>query len=135
MTSAVWRSVSSRTRSETEPIQEPSDARRRPHRRTIELNERRWAILAVLCTSLMIVIIGNTALNVAIPTLARDLDASTTDLQWMVDSYGLVFAGLLLHRRHHRRPVRPQGRPPGRARPVPRRHGWWRRLGDHARRW
>jgi EmrB/QacA subfamily drug resistance transporter len=57
--------------------------------------DRRWAILGVLCTSLMIVIIGNTALNVAIPTLARDLDASTTDLQWMVDSYALVFAGML----------------------------------------
>ncbi len=56
---------------------------------------RRWAILVVLCTSLMIVIIGNTALNVAIPTQARDLDASTTDLQWMVDSYSLVFAGML----------------------------------------
>jgi EmrB/QacA subfamily drug resistance transporter len=49
----------------------------------------------VLCTSLMIVIIGNTALNVAIPRLARDLDASTTDLQWMVDAYSLVFAGML----------------------------------------
>ena len=56
---------------------------------------RRWAILAVLCTSLIIVIIGNTALNVAIPTLARELDASTSSLQWMVDAYSLVFAGLL----------------------------------------
>jgi EmrB/QacA subfamily drug resistance transporter len=43
----------------------------------------------------MIVIIGNTALNVAIPTLARELQASTSSLQWMVDAYGLVFAGLL----------------------------------------
>jgi MFS family permease len=60
-----------------------------------EIYHRRWMILAVLCTSLMIVIIGNTALNVAIPTLARELDASTTDLQWMVDSYALVFAGML----------------------------------------
>jgi EmrB/QacA subfamily drug resistance transporter len=60
-----------------------------------EVYERRWRILAVLCTSLMIVIIGNTALNVALPTLARELDASTTDLQWMVDAYSLVFAGLL----------------------------------------
>jgi EmrB/QacA subfamily drug resistance transporter len=59
------------------------------------IHDRRWAILAVLCTSLMIVIIGNTALNVAIPTLARELDASTTDLQWMVDAYSLVFAGML----------------------------------------
>ncbi len=57
--------------------------------------QRRWAILAVLCTSLMIVIIGNTSLNVALPTLARELDASTSSLQWMVDSYALVFAGLL----------------------------------------
>src|SRR6476469_1047553 len=57
--------------------------------------ERRWKILAVLCTSLMIVIIGNTALNVAIPRLALDLNASTTDLQWMVDAYSLVFAGML----------------------------------------
>ncbi|MFN8017329.1 MAG: DHA2 family efflux MFS transporter permease subunit [Acidimicrobiales bacterium] len=56
---------------------------------------RRWLILAVLCTSLMIVIIGNTALNVAIPTLSRDLEASTSQLQWMVDAYSLIFAGLL----------------------------------------
>jgi EmrB/QacA subfamily drug resistance transporter len=59
------------------------------------VHDRRWAILAVLCTSLIIVIIGNTALNVALPTLARDLHASTTDLQWMVDAYSLVFAGML----------------------------------------
>ncbi|MCU1398562.1 MAG: hypothetical protein JWN62_1671 [Acidimicrobiales bacterium] len=57
---------------------------------------RRWKILAVLCTSLMVVIVGNTALNVALPTLARDLNASTSAQQWMVDAYGLVFAGLLL---------------------------------------
>ena len=56
---------------------------------------RRWAILAVLCTSLMIVIIGNTSLNVAIPTLARDLKASDSQLQWMIDAYSLIFAGLL----------------------------------------
>ena len=56
---------------------------------------RRWKTLAVLCTSLMIVIIGNTSLNVALPTLARELDASTSSLQWMVDAYSLVFAGLL----------------------------------------
>jgi len=58
--------------------------------------ERRWKILAVLCTSLMVVIVGNTALNVALPTLARELSASTAAQQWMVDGYGLVFAGLLL---------------------------------------
>lgn len=57
---------------------------------------RRWKILVVLCTSLMVVIVGNTALNVALPTLARELNASISAQQWMVDSYGLVFAGLLL---------------------------------------
>jgi EmrB/QacA subfamily drug resistance transporter len=58
--------------------------------------QRRWWILAVLCTSLMIVIVGNTALNIAIPTLSRSLGASTSQLQWMVDGYSLIFAGLLL---------------------------------------
>jgi EmrB/QacA subfamily drug resistance transporter len=56
---------------------------------------RRWLTLAVLCLSLMVVIIGNTSLNVALPTLAAELDASTSQLQWMVDAYALVFAGLL----------------------------------------
>ncbi|QYG94880.1 DHA2 family efflux MFS transporter permease subunit [Iamia sp. SCSIO 61187] len=56
---------------------------------------RRWKTLVVLCTSLLIVIIGNTSLNVALPTLARELEASTSSLQWMVDAYALVFAGLL----------------------------------------
>lgn len=56
---------------------------------------RRWGILGVLCLSLVIVIIGNTSLNVAIPVLAKDLNASTSELQWMVDAYSLVFAGLL----------------------------------------
>ncbi len=60
------------------------------------INEKRWWILAVLCTSLMVVIIGNTALNVALPTLSRSLGASTSQLQWIVDGYSLVFAGLLL---------------------------------------
>ena len=66
------------------------------HLSSEDVHRRRWAILGLLCTSLMIVIIGNTTLNVALPTLARDLSASTTDLQWMVDAYSLVFAGMLL---------------------------------------
>ncbi len=58
--------------------------------------ERRWWILGVLCMSLLVIGLDNTILNVAIPTLARDLHASTSELQWIVDSYTLVFAGLLL---------------------------------------
>jgi EmrB/QacA subfamily drug resistance transporter len=50
----------------------------------------------VLCLSLVMIIVGNTVLNVALPTLVRELDATSTQLQWMVDSYALVFAGLLL---------------------------------------
>ncbi len=61
-----------------------------------EVYARRWKILTVLCTSLVVVIVGNTALNVALPTLARELNASLSEQQWMVDAYGLVFAGLLL---------------------------------------
>ena len=57
---------------------------------------RRWWILGVLCLSLMVITLDNTILNVALPTLVRDLDASNSQLQWIVDSYTLVFAGLLL---------------------------------------
>ena len=60
-----------------------------------DIFRRRWWILAVLCTSLLIVMLGNTALNVALPTLARDLGASASAQQWLVDAYSLVFAGLL----------------------------------------
>jgi EmrB/QacA subfamily drug resistance transporter len=59
-------------------------------------HERRWWILAVLCFSLIVIVLDNTILNVAIPTIVRDLDATNSQLQWMVDSYTLVFAGLLL---------------------------------------
>ncbi len=58
--------------------------------------ERRWWTLGILCLSLVMIIVGNTVLNVALPTLVREIDASSTDLQWMVDAYALVFAGLLL---------------------------------------
>ncbi len=57
---------------------------------------RRWMALAVLCLSLVLIVLDNTVLNVALPTLVRELGATTTDLQWMVDAYVIVFAGLLL---------------------------------------
>jgi EmrB/QacA subfamily drug resistance transporter len=57
---------------------------------------RRWKTLAVLSLSLVIIGLDNTILNVALPTLQDELDASPSQLQWMVDSYLLVFAGLLL---------------------------------------
>jgi EmrB/QacA subfamily drug resistance transporter len=57
---------------------------------------RRWLILVVLCASVFVVVLDGTIINVTLPTLARDLGASTSQLQWIVDSYVLVFAGLLM---------------------------------------
>jgi EmrB/QacA subfamily drug resistance transporter len=57
---------------------------------------RRWVTLGVLSLSLVIIGLDNTILNLALPTLVRELDATASQLQWMVDSYVLVFAGLLL---------------------------------------
>jgi EmrB/QacA subfamily drug resistance transporter len=57
---------------------------------------RRWKTLGVLSLSLVIIGLDNTILNVALPTLQDEFDASASKLQWMVDSYLLVFAGLLL---------------------------------------
>ncbi|WP_433218194.1 MFS transporter [Microtetraspora malaysiensis] len=57
---------------------------------------RRWWILGVLCLSLLVLVVDNTVLNLAIPALMRDLGASPSDIQWIIDSYVLVFAGLLL---------------------------------------
>jgi EmrB/QacA subfamily drug resistance transporter len=59
-------------------------------------SRRRWVILAVLCLSVLLSVVGNMALNVALPTLGRDLHANATSLQWVVDIYVLCFAGLLL---------------------------------------
>ncbi len=62
----------------------------------VETARRRWTILAVLCASVFVVVLDGTIVNVALPTLVRDLGASTSDLQWVVDAYVLVFAGLLI---------------------------------------
>jgi len=61
-----------------------------------ERNPRRWLILGVLCLSLLVVVIDNMVLNIAIPSLISDLGASPAEIQWIIDSYILVFAGLLL---------------------------------------
>lgn len=60
------------------------------------IHRRRWGILAVLSLSVFLVVVDNTIVNVALPTLSRELDASTSQLQWIVDAYSLVFACLLL---------------------------------------
>jgi MFS family permease len=57
---------------------------------------RRWYTLGVLCVSLLVIVVDTTIVNVALPTFARDLHASTSGLQWIVDAYTLTFAALLL---------------------------------------
>src|SRR4051794_29825095 len=56
---------------------------------------RRWWMLGTLCLSLLIIMVGNTSLNVALPKLMELLPASQSQAQWLVDAYSLVFAGLL----------------------------------------
>lgn len=61
-----------------------------------EIHRRRWATLGVLCLSLLVIVVDGTIVNVALPTLVRQLHASTSTLQWVVDAYTLAMAGLLL---------------------------------------
>jgi MFS transporter, DHA2 family, multidrug resistance protein len=58
--------------------------------------KNRWLVLVVLASSLLVVALDATILNVALPTLAADLEPSATELLWIVDAYGLVLAGLLV---------------------------------------
>jgi EmrB/QacA subfamily drug resistance transporter len=60
------------------------------------LSRHRGPVLAVLCVSLLIVSLDSTILNVALPTIANSMHASSTELQWIVDAYSIAFAGLLL---------------------------------------
>jgi EmrB/QacA subfamily drug resistance transporter len=63
---------------------------------THALYEKRWAALAVLALSLMVISLDHTILNVALPSLRDDLGATASQLTWVMDAYVLVFAGLLL---------------------------------------
>ncbi len=57
---------------------------------------RRWAVLSVLCLAVLVVNVDMTILNVALPTLVRKLNATSSGLQWIVDAYAMAFGGLLL---------------------------------------
>lgn len=57
---------------------------------------RRWVILGVLSAALALISLDNTIVNVALPSLQEDLDATTAQLQWVVDAYSVLFAGTLL---------------------------------------
>src|SRR5436189_3318978 len=58
--------------------------------------QRRGAVLRVMCLALMMVVAAVASLNVALPGIARDTGASQTELEWIVDAYAIVFAALLL---------------------------------------
>lgn len=57
---------------------------------------RRWAGLAVLCASLLLVMMDMTILNVALPAISADLRPDSVQLLWIVDAYALVLSGLLI---------------------------------------
>src|SRR5580698_5928987 len=57
---------------------------------------RRWWALGALALSVLVVGLDLTVLNLALPTLSRDLHASTSDLQWFSDAYSLVLAAAVL---------------------------------------
>jgi EmrB/QacA subfamily drug resistance transporter len=60
-----------------------------------EGHPRRWPMLGVLVVSLLVVVLDNTVLNIALPTIQHDLEASQSELVWSVDAYILSFAALL----------------------------------------
>ncbi|WP_234336190.1 MFS transporter [Streptomyces sp. NRRL S-1022] len=63
---------------------------------TSQGHPQRWLILGVICLAQLTVLLDNTVLNVAIPSLTRELHARTSDIQWMINAYSLVQSGLLL---------------------------------------
>jgi len=60
------------------------------------IHRRRWFLLGIMCLSLVMVVMSVSGLNVALPSLQRELDSTASELQWIVDVYALVFAALLL---------------------------------------
>ncbi|MGH2586227.1 MAG: MFS transporter, partial [Dehalococcoidia bacterium] len=59
-------------------------------------DRHRWIAVAFICLALLVISLNNTLLNVALPSVAEDLNATDTQLQWVVDAYLLVFASLQL---------------------------------------
>ena len=58
--------------------------------------DRRWAVLAVLCVAVFAINVDSSIVNVALPSLVRELRASTSRLQWVVDAYQLAFCAFVL---------------------------------------
>ncbi|WP_395728040.1 MFS transporter [Nakamurella sp.] len=65
-------------------------------RRTYPSLRAAWIPLAALCLAFFVEMVDNTLLTIALPTIGRDLQGSTTSLQWITGAYSLTFGGLLL---------------------------------------
>jgi len=79
------------------------------HRHTRSRSERsRWLALIALCAGMLMIILDATIVNVALPSIQRDLRFSQANLAWVVNAYLIAFGGLLLLARAARRPHRPQ---------------------------
>src|SRR5437016_4261127 len=74
----------------------PNGSKRRGLPTDPEVRSHKGLILLALCSAALIINIDVTIVNVTLPSLVRELDATTTDLQWVVDAYTLVFAALIL---------------------------------------
>src|SRR5437879_4647544 len=74
----------------------PAPAALVPFDRSSRAYQRRWWILGVLNFSLLVIVVDNSIPTAALPSLKDRMHATNSQLQWMVDSYTLVFAGLLL---------------------------------------
>jgi len=58
--------------------------------------ERKWWTLLASCIAIFMLLLDVTIVNVALPSIERDLGANFTDLQWVIDAYALTLAGLVL---------------------------------------
>src|ERR1700744_6293829 len=61
-----------------------------------ERDRRRWLALVVLCTGFLMIVLDQTIVNVALPSIKRDLHFSTSGLAWVINAYLIAFGGLLL---------------------------------------
>ena len=62
---------------------------------SLSVFHRRWLILGFLCLSLLVVMLANSVLTLALPTIGQDLQSTTVELNWIIAAYPLVFTGLL----------------------------------------
>src|ERR671936_222424 len=64
--------------------------------RILAPENRKWLTLAALCFALFMIMLDNTVVNVALPSIKRDLGLGVSELEWIVNAYALVFAVLML---------------------------------------